>query len=156
MCLPQVVSCTLSCIPTVQSYDKVSVPARGFRPGAASFPTCRAIWPSPRVCALTGVSQWMRDTRFSRAFRGGGEWVECIKAVEKQHPRMAKLKMEGRLEPLEYRVCVLVKLGMKVNDIIFLTETTHSKISTMRSRLHQKLFGEKGGAKGFDQRMAEV
>ena len=47
MCLSQVVSCTLSCIPTVQSYDKVSVPARGFRPGAASFPTWRAIWPSP-------------------------------------------------------------------------------------------------------------
>ena len=70
MCLLPVVPCTLSGIPTVQSYDKVSVPARGFRPGAASFPTCRAIWPSPRVCALTGVSQWTRDTRLSRAFRG--------------------------------------------------------------------------------------
>ena len=64
MCLSQVVSCTLSCIPTVQSYDKVSVPARGFRPG---------VHPGrlPRVCALAGVSQWTRDTRSSRASEGG-------------------------------------------------------------------------------------
>ena len=73
MRLLQVVPCTLTGIPTVQSYDKVSVPARGFRPGAASFPTCRAVWPSPRVCALAGVSQWTRDTRSSRA-SGGGKW----------------------------------------------------------------------------------
>ena len=64
--------------------------------------------------------------------------------------------MDGKLDSLEYRVCVLVKLGMKVNDIIFLTESTSNKISMMRSRLHQKLFGEKGGAKDFDQRMAEL
>ena len=42
MCLLPMVTCILTGIPTVQSYDKVSVPARGFRPGAASFPTCRA------------------------------------------------------------------------------------------------------------------
>ena len=84
------------------------------------------------------------------------EWAECIKAVEEQYPRLAQLKMDGKLDSLEYRVCVLVKLGMKVNDIIFLTESTSNKISMMRSRLHQKLFGEKGGAKDFDQRMAEV
>ena len=47
MCLLPMVTCILTGIPTVQSYDKVSVPARGFRPGAASFPTWRAIWPSP-------------------------------------------------------------------------------------------------------------
>ncbi len=84
------------------------------------------------------------------------EWAECIKAVEEQYPRLAQLKMDGKLDSLEYRVCVLVKLGMKVNDIIFLTESTSNKISMMRSRLHQKLFGEKGGAKDFDQRMAEL
>ena len=84
------------------------------------------------------------------------EWAECIKAVEEQYPRLAQLKVDGKLDSLEYRVCVLVKLGMKVNDIIFLTESTSNKISMMRSRLHQKLFGEKGGAKDFDQRMAEL
>ena len=84
------------------------------------------------------------------------EWAECIKAVEEQYPRLAQLKVAGKLDSLEYRVCVLVKLGMKVNDIIFLTESTSNKISMMRSRLHQKLFGEKGGAKDFDQRMAEL
>ena len=84
------------------------------------------------------------------------EWAECIKAVEEQYPRLAQLKVDRKLDSLEYRVCVLVKLGMKVNDIIFLTESTSNKISMMRSRLHQKLFGEKGGAKDFDQRMAEL
>ena len=84
------------------------------------------------------------------------EWTECIKGVENQYPRMVQLKADGKLEALEYRVCVLVKLEMKVNDIVFLTESTNSKISMMRSRLHQRLFGETGGAKDFDQRMAEV
>ena len=109
-----------------------------------------------QLCEQAAVKRMFRLSEKRQRGPKEEEWAECIKVVEEQYPRMAKLKMEGRLEPLEYRVCVLVKLGMKVNDIIFLTETTHSKISTMRSRLHQKLFGEKGGAKGFDQRMAEV
>ena len=71
-------------------------------------------------------------------------------------PQMVKLKMDNKLEPLEYRVCVLVKLGMKVNEIIYLTDTTNSRISMMRSRLHKRLFGESGGAKDFDQKMAEL
>ena len=84
------------------------------------------------------------------------EWDEYIQAVEKEYPQMLKLKMDNKLEPLEYRVCVLVKLGMKVNEIIYLTDTTNSRISMMRSRLHKRLFGESGGAKDFDQKMAEL
>ena len=109
-----------------------------------------------QLCEQAAVKRMFRLSEKRQRGPKEEEWADCIKVVEKQHPRMAKLKMEGRLEPLEYRVCVLVKLGMKVNDIIFLTETTHIKISTMRRRLHQRLFGEKGGAKDFDQRMAEV
>ena len=84
------------------------------------------------------------------------EWNEYIQAVEEEYPQMVKLKMDNKLEPLEYRVCVLVKLGMKVNEIIYLTDTTNSRISMMRSRLHKRLFGESGGAKDFDQKMAEL
>ena len=109
-----------------------------------------------QLCEQAAVKRMFRLSEKRQRGPKEEEWADCIKVVEKQHPRMAKLKMEGRLEPLEYRVCVLVKLGMKVNDIIFLTETTHIKISTMRRRLHQRLFGGKGGAKDFDQRMAEV
>ena len=38
MCLLPMVTCILTGIPTVQSYDKVSIPARGFRPGVCHFP----------------------------------------------------------------------------------------------------------------------
>ena len=109
-----------------------------------------------QLCEQAAVKRMFRLSEKRQRGPKEEEWADCIKVVEEQYPRMAKLKMEGRLEPLEYRVCVLVKLGMKVNEIVFLTESTSNKISMMRSRLHQKLFGEKGGAKDFDQRMAEV
>ena len=41
MCLLPMVTCILTGIPTVQSYDKVSVPARGFRPAVP--PSCSLV-----------------------------------------------------------------------------------------------------------------
>ncbi|MGM9675906.1 MAG: hypothetical protein ACI3X9_10635, partial [Bacteroidaceae bacterium] len=66
MCLLPMVTCTLTGIPTVQSYDKVSVPARGFRPGAASFPTCRAAGLLPRVYARSHAYRSGRGTPASQ------------------------------------------------------------------------------------------
>ena len=70
MVVCRTVPCGLSGFPTVQSYDMFSVPARGFRPGAASFPTCRAAWLLQRVCVC---SQAYRGVRGTPAFRGPGE-----------------------------------------------------------------------------------
>ena len=64
------VPCSISGFSTVQSYDMFSVPARGFRPGAASFPTWRAARLLQRVCVR---SQAYRGVRGTPAFRGPGE-----------------------------------------------------------------------------------
>ena len=61
MYLLQTVSCALSCIRTVQSYDEFSIRASDFRPGAALFPACRAVGLSQRVCTLACVSKGTRN-----------------------------------------------------------------------------------------------
>ena len=50
------------CTWTVQSYDDFSIRARDFRPGAALFPTCRAVGLPHRMCARSHAYRRERGT----------------------------------------------------------------------------------------------
>ncbi len=84
------------------------------------------------------------------------EWQRIFMLVEAHHPGMKELNGHRDVSHQEYRICVLLKLGLRVSDILFVEETSNSNLSNIRSRLHKKVFGTKGGAKDFDRHLAEI
>ena len=61
-----------------------------------------------------------------------------------------RLRSLHKLSETEYRVCLLIKLRISPNEMAVLLNRSQSAISTIRSRLYQKVFGQKGGAKDWD------
>ena len=84
------------------------------------------------------------------------EWTELYSTAEKYFPALCNIKTNPKVSVNEYQICVLTKLGLRINDIIYLTQISASNISNMRSRMLSKLFGEEGGAKDFDIRIKSL
>ena len=84
------------------------------------------------------------------------EWTELYSTAEKYFPALCNIKTNPKVSVSEYQICVLTKLGLRINDIIYLTRISASNISNMRSRMLSKLFGEEGGAKDFDIRIKSL
>ena len=84
------------------------------------------------------------------------EWTDLYSTAEKYFPALCNIKTNPKVSVSEYQICVLTKLGLRINDIIYLTRISASNISNMRSRMLSKLFGEEGGAKDFDIRIKSL
>lgn len=84
------------------------------------------------------------------------EWQRVCILVESHHPDMLKIKNNKDISTQEYRICILIKLGLKVSDIVFVEEITNSNLTNIRSRMLKKIFGVKGGAKDFDRYMSGI
>ena len=84
------------------------------------------------------------------------EWTELYSTAEKYFPALCNIKTNPKVSVSEYQICVLTKLGVRINDIIYLTQISASNISNIRSRMLSKLFGEEGGAKDFDIRIKSL
>ena len=84
------------------------------------------------------------------------EWTDLYSTAEKYFPALCNIKTNPKVSVSEYQICVLTKLGLRINDIIYLTQISASNISNMRSRMLSKLFGEEGGAKDFDIRIKNL
>ena len=86
------------------------------------------------------------------------EWTNLYSTAEKYFPALCNIKTNPKVSvsEYEYQICVLTKLGLRINDIIYLTQISASNISNMRSRMLSKLFGEEGGAKDFDIRIKSL
>lgn len=84
------------------------------------------------------------------------EWTDLYSTAEKYFPALCNIKTNPKVSVNEYQICVLTKLGLRINDIIYLTQISASNISNMRSRMLSKLFGEEGGAKDFDIRIKSL
>ena len=82
------------------------------------------------------------------------DWAELFKVAECHYPSFTlHIKSCHNIGKNEYQVCVLTKMGFRVNDIIYLTKTSPSNLTNLRSRMMTKVFGEEGGAKDFDARI---
>lgn len=76
--------------------------------------------------------------------------------VEKFHPGMLDLKRHPAVSPREYRICVLLKLGLNLHSIMFVESTYNAYITSVRTRLLKKVYGIKGSVREFDRRLAEI
>ncbi len=79
------------------------------------------------------------------------DWVELEQRLKAVYPGFSStLRSLHRLSETEYRVCLLIKLKISPNEMALLLNRSQSAISTIRSRLYQKVFGQKGGSKDWD------
>jgi DNA-binding NarL/FixJ family response regulator len=84
-------------------------------------------------------------------------WAELFKVMDNHFPSFTlQIKSCRSIGKNEYQVCVLTKLGFRVSDIAYLTNNSSNSITNLRSRMMVKLFGEEGGAKDFDAKIASL
>lgn len=79
------------------------------------------------------------------------EWSEIETQLKKIYPGFtSQLRNLYPMSELEYQTCLLIKLRIVPRDIAAVMSRDMSTISTVRSRLYQKVFGKKGGSKEWD------
>ncbi|MBO4613463.1 MAG: hypothetical protein J5671_09905 [Bacteroidaceae bacterium] len=85
------------------------------------------------------------------------DWEEVERQLKLVYPGFtSKLRSLYRMSELEYQVCLLIKLRIAPKDIANILFRDVSTISTVRSRLYQKVFGHKGGAKEWDEFILKI
>ena len=79
------------------------------------------------------------------------DWLDIENHIRKVYPGfISQLRGLYAMSELEYQVCLLIKLRIAPSDIASVMARDVSTISTVRSRLYKKVFGQKGGAKEWD------
>lgn len=121
----------------------------------------RASLPQPVREALNSVEEDFHKSDFylnlrQRITRGELLQPEDWQAIEEHfrsvYPRFATTLLTLRnMSPIELQVCQLLKLGVPPSEIANVLCKDTSSISSIRSRLYKKVFGEKGGSKDWDE-----
>ena len=79
------------------------------------------------------------------------EWADIENQIKRVYPGFSsQLHSLYSMSELEYHVCLLIKLRTAPTDIALVLARDVSTISTVRSRLYKKVFGQKGGAREWD------
>jgi len=85
------------------------------------------------------------------------DWNEIEEQVNKVYPSFSsRLQNLHAMSELEHQVCLLIKLRIPPTDIAIVLFRDVSTISTVRSRLYKKVFGEKGGARDWDDFLLSI
>ena len=80
------------------------------------------------------------------------DWDELASQVEQLSPGFSdRLNALYRLSLQEYRVSLLLKARLTPSEIAVLICKSQSAVTSIRSRLYQKVFGRKGGAREWDE-----
>lgn len=80
------------------------------------------------------------------------DWQQIEGYVRKVYPGfISQLRGLYAMSELEYQVCLLIKLRIAPSDIAAVLARDVSTISTVRSRLYKKVFGQKGGSREWDE-----
>jgi hypothetical protein len=79
------------------------------------------------------------------------EWTDVEQMLKTVYPGFT-IQLRGLLpmSELEYQTCLLIKLRIPPKDIASVLIRDVSTISTVRSRLYNKVFGKKGSTKDWD------
>ena len=80
----------------------------------------------------------------------------AISTVEKYYPNIASLRLISSVTEMEYCVSALIKIGMKLHDIMLLLGKDNSYLTTLRRRLYEKISNQDGGAKDCDRYIQQL
>ncbi len=79
------------------------------------------------------------------------DWTDIEERLKTVYPGFtSQLRSLYPMSELEYQVCLLIKLRITPSDIATVLNRDTSTISTVRSRLYKKVFGQKGGTREWD------
>lgn len=79
------------------------------------------------------------------------EWQELAEAVNTAHAGFTdKLYSLYRMSEQDLHVSLLIKIRLQPKDIATLTAHSKESVSSTRSRLYQKVFGQKGSTRDWD------
>lgn len=82
------------------------------------------------------------------------EWKRLELYVSEFYPVVSSYK--NKVSDAEYEVMMLVKLKFKPSEIAVLTGLSMSNIANVRKRLYERLTGNKGSARDFDEFVKEL
>lgn len=122
--------------------------------------------PQPVAMAMQQVEQEFFGSEYYRILLGRIEHGETLKEsdfdeLEQQlkaiYPNFtSRLRHVCHMSTHEYRVCLLLKIGIPPSQIATILCKETSSISSTRSRLYYKVFGKKGSSKEWDNFIATL
>ena len=79
-------------------------------------------------------------------------WQQLMETVDGVYTGFTeKLYSLYKMSEQDYHVCLLIKVRVSPKDIAILTAHSKESVATTRSRLYQKIFGQKGSSKDWDE-----
>ena len=79
------------------------------------------------------------------------DWCKIEMIIDSVYPNFRnKLYCAYKIDKREYRMCILIKLGLRNSDIAIIMCRTKGAISLSRASMYEKVFKRKGTAKDFD------
>ena len=98
------------------------------------------------------IQKKLNDGYASGASLTDSEWFELDEAVNKISPNFSKKVHDlCKMSEHEYRVCLLIKVGITPTNIALLTHHSKEAITSVRRRLYYKAFGEKASPSEWDK-----
>ena len=103
-----------------------------------------------------------RFKRYRDAYRTDGpieekHWLQLQHTIEQICPNFhAAVNMHQQLSETEYRICMLIKLGLAPSDIDIILNKGYTFASTMRKRLCKKVLQTDGNAAELDKFIASL
>lgn len=110
-----------------------------------------------QLCQTDIVSYFQSSINDIHAIIREKDWNELYRAFDETLPSFERnLKRIHDMTEIEWRVCMLLKLGFSSSEIAKLTNKSATTIPSIRSRLYRKFFMTKGKASEWDVFIASI
>ena len=103
------------------------------------------------VIFTSGIYRRIQDGLNNGRSLGHQDWSELAELVDSVYTGFTeKLYSLYRMTEQDYHVSLLIKVRIQPKDIALLTAHSKESVASTRSRLYQKVFGQKGSSKDWD------
>ena len=103
------------------------------------------------VIFTSGIYHRIQNSLNSGRSLGHEDWSELSEIVNSVYTGFTeKLYSLYRMTEQDYHVSLLIKVRVPPKDIALLTSHSKESVASTRSRLYQKVFGQKGSSKDWD------
>ena len=103
------------------------------------------------VIFTSGIYRRIQDCLNNGRSLGHQDWSELAELVDSVYTGFTeKLYSLYRMTEQDYHVSLLIKVRVQPKDIALLTAHSKESVASTRSRLYQKVFGQKGSSKDWD------
>ena len=80
------------------------------------------------------------------------DWEELMSIIDRTSPQFSKelRSLLPQISNIEFKVCCLVKIEVPTSEMAVLINRSRQSVTMIRKRLYNKIYGENGSAKDFD------